>query len=79
MDEPTNEVKRILIEQRLAQWRNTLYAAMVDAKVAARFADAKLPQAEQLIEQAQQQVKQCEIAIEVLQAELDALKGVQNA
>jgi hypothetical protein len=75
MDEPTNEVKRILIEQRLAQWHNTLFAAMVDAKVASKFADAKLPQAEQMIETARQQVKQCEIAIEVLQAELDAMKS----
>jgi hypothetical protein len=72
--EPSAEIKRILLEQKLEQWRNTLYAAMVDAKVASKFADAKLPQAEQMIEQAKQQVKQCEIAIEVLQVELDALK-----
>lgn len=74
MDEPTNDVKRILLEQKIAQWRNTLYTAMIDARVAAKFVDAKLPQAEQMLEQAKQQVRQCEIAIEILQAELDALK-----
>jgi len=74
VDEPTNDVKRILLEQKIAQWRNTLYTAMIDARVAAKFVDAKLPQAEQMLEQAKQQVRQCEIAIEILQAELDALK-----
>lgn len=77
MNEPTNEVKQILLEQKLQQWQNTLFSAMADARVASKFADAKLPQAEQMIEQAKQQVKQCEIAIETLRSELAALDGAK--
>jgi hypothetical protein len=77
MNEVPKDIQRLLLEQKIQQWRNTLYVALVDAKVAVRFADAKLPQAEQMIEQAKQEVKRCEIAIEELTtmlAELDSEK-----
>ncbi|OGC90192.1 MAG: hypothetical protein A2W25_15420 [candidate division Zixibacteria bacterium RBG_16_53_22] len=69
----TPSIQRILLEQKLAQWRNTLFAAIADAKVAVRFQDAKLPNADQMIEAAKQEAKRCEIAIETLQQMLNEL------
>lgn len=37
------EVKRVLIEQqRIVQWRNTVYLSTIDLKVARRYEDADL-------------------------------------
>ena len=69
----TPKIQRILLENKLAEWRNTLFVAMADAKVAARFQDAKLPNADQMIEAAKQEAKRCEIAIETLEQMLAEL------
>jgi hypothetical protein len=69
----STEVKRELINGRLQLWRNTLYAAMLDAKVAQKLVDAKLERGETAFKQAKDQVKECEVAIEELERELSEL------
>ena len=73
MDEPTLEVKKQIIEARLVLWRNTLYAAMADAKVAQNFIDAKIPSGETMLSQAKDEAKRCEVAITAYQQMLDGI------
>lgn len=75
MNEVPNDIKRVLLQQKLGQWRNTLYVAMTDAKVAQKFTEAGIADGKVMMEQAKNQTKQCEIAIELLEAEIAGLDG----
>jgi len=68
-EEITLEVKRALIEQRIAIWRNTAFQSTIDLKVATRFDDAELVAA------AKATIARAEKLIAGYQIELDLLDG----
>lgn len=67
-DEPTNDVKRILITQEIALWTNTRYQLQIRLRIAKRVGDTTEDQATYINGMAR-----CEKALDALREELDAL------
>jgi CRISPR/Cas system CSM-associated protein Csm4 (group 5 of RAMP superfamily) len=64
--EITNDVKRVIVEQKLTLYKNTLYDAELDAKIALLLNDKE--------DATKARIKQVLKAIELLETELAALK-----
>ena len=67
------EVKRAIVEQRIAIWRNTAFQSTVDLRVATRFADADLMGA------AKAQITKAEQMVAGYISELEALRNGEMA
>ena len=71
------DVKKILIEQKISAWRNTLYANELDAKTAQIFVDGKMSGGNEMLEAAKNEMKKCLAAIDALEKELKGLTEVE--
>jgi len=65
--EITNDVKRVIVEQKLTLYKNTLYDAELDAKIALLLNDKE--------DATKARIKQVLKAIELLETELAELKA----
>lgn len=68
MTDIANSIKRAIIEQELTMWRNSQYQLTIRHKV-----QQKLDNKEQ-VKAVESELEKCEIAIDVLQAELKGLE-----